>query len=370
MTLPTHFTEAGGITYAVIVDLTATFQAFITGRAVDELDGNPPEVPVALAAALRGIRAGAPGEETRFALKTGQDGAFAVSGDPARALPNHATTAYTVDVTVRADGYLPAPLAVAVPAGSSFPLAPITASLHRPAVMLKGRVTDANGAPLSAAQVTITDPPGLAGLQWPLDFEHAPATPVTAVTLTPAGPALTLTDPAFAGDASLRLAQRLNLAAGAPIQLGTGPQSEYAVVDHLEGPATLSRPGRAVLRAPLHADYAAGAGVRPLNGAAGAATPISLEAVPGDAVLIFAAATTLSTGDAIEITDADPTRVEYRLAVMPRATTDAQGFYRMGPVARTAAPNLHVVAAAHAPVDVTWLVDYGRLENVRNVRVP
>ena len=370
MSVPAHTVQAGTAIYQVVDDLTVTFQVFIAGQAVSELDGNPPEEPVTIGAALRGITAGAPGEERRFALMSGQDGAFAVSGDAARAFPNLATTSYTVDVTASAAGFLPAPLAVAVPAGSSFPLPGVTANLHRPAVFLSGRVTNASGAPLAATQVAVTGPPGLVGLQWPLDFEHAPATPVSPAALTPLGPPLTLIDPAFALGTRLHLEQRINLASGVPVQLGSGLSREYAVIDHLEGPVNLTRPGRAVLRAPLHAGYPAGATVQPLGSVAGPATGISLEAVPGDQVLMFAAATPLATGGAIEVGDPDPARVEIRVAVLPTATSDGQGFYRLGPVSRTAGPTLHVVAPAHSPIDVTWLVDYGRLENVRNVRVP
>jgi hypothetical protein len=365
-----HSVRTASGTYLVVDDITAVLQAFITGRAVDELDGSPPGEPVAISAALRGITPGAPGEGRRFALASGPGGTFAVSGDAGRAFPDLATTAHTVDVAVSAAGYLPSSLAVAVPAGSSFPLPGVSAPLHRPAVWLKGRVTDRAGAPLATAQVSITAPPGLVGLRWALDFAHAPGTPVNAATLTPLGPALALIDPAFALDGSVHLDQRLNLASGAVVQLGSGPWREYAVVDHLEGPASLVRPGRAVLRAPLQAGYPLGSPVQPVTTAAGSPVGGPLESVPGDQVLVFPAATALAPGAAIEIADADPTRTEWRLAVLPATTTDGQGFYRLGPVSRTAAPLLHVTAPLHGPVDVTWLVDYERSENVRNVRVP
>ncbi len=369
MTLQEHLVQVGGVTYLVIDDVTATRQAFVVGRAVDELDGTPPEA-VAVSAALRGITPGAPGEGERFAPVAGRDGTFAVTGEATSAFPGLGTTSYVVDVTVSSDGYLPAPLAIGVPAGSSFPLAGVIASLHRPGVWLTGRVTDAVGAALAAAQVAITDPPGLVGLQWPLDFQHAPGTPVAPATLAPSGPPLVLLDGAAAMDTRLHLDHRLNLAPGSLVEAGSSVYREYAVVDHLDGPPTLSRPGWAVLRAPLHAGYPAGATVQPLGSASGLATVISREAVPGDQVLVFAAATTLATGGVVEITDTDPTRIEYRVALLPISTTDGLGFYRLGPTSRTAAPNLHVVAPAHSPVDVTWLVDYDRLENVRNVRVP
>jgi hypothetical protein len=366
-----HSVQTDSGIFVVVDDLAATLQAFITGRAVDELDGGPPEEAVELTAALRGITPGAPGEDRRFALTSGRGGTFAVSGEAERAFPSLGTTSYTVDVTVHAAGYLPAPLAVDVPAGSTLPRPGVTARLHRPAVWLKGRVTDPAGAPLLVpTQVSITNPAGLVGLQWALDFEHAPATPVTAAAPAPLGPPLPLIEPAFVLDSTLRLAQRLNLGPGTVVQLGTGLWREYAVVDHLEGPANLSRPGTAVLRAPLHAGYSAGSTVQPLTSAPGASAGISLEAVPGDQVLTFSAATALATGDAIEVADPDPARTEWRVAVLPAATADSQGFYRLGPVSRTAAPLLHVAAPPHGPVDVTWLVDYGRLENVRNVRVP
>jgi len=357
--------------YTVVDDLAAPLQAFITGHAVDELNGTPPDAAVQVGAALRGITPGAPGEDRRFALSSGRAGTFAVSGEAGRAFPDLGTTSYTVDVTVGAAGYLRAPLAVGVPAGSAFPLPGVIARLHRPAIWLVGRVTDLAGAPLAvAAQVAITDPPGLVGLQWPLDFAHTAATPVVAAALTPLGPPLALIEPAFALDLTLRLAQRLNLGPGAVVQLGAGPWREYAVVDHLEGPADPGRPGRAALRAPLHAGYTAGSAVQPMTTGPGPSTDISLEAVPGDQVLVFAAATALAAGDAVEIADADPARTEWRVAVPPIATTDGQGFYRLGPVSRTAAARLHVTAPPHGPVDAGWLVDYGRLENVRNVRIP
>jgi hypothetical protein len=362
-------TDAG--TYVVVDDLAAALEAFIVGLAIDELDGVAPGEAVSVDATLRGITPGTPGGDRRFVLSGGPGGAFAVSGEVGRAFPKLGSTPYTVDLTIRAAGYLPVPLAIDVPAGTSFPLPPVTAHLHRPAIWLAGRVTDDTGVPLGVpAQVTITDPAGLVGLQWPLDFPHAAATQVAPATLTPLGASLALVEPAFALDGSLRLARRLNLGPGALVQLGSGLWREYAVVDHLEGPADLGRPGRAVLRAPLHAGHPAGSEVQPVVPSIASSTGISLGAVPGDQVIVFATATALATGGAVEVADADPTKTEWRVALLPTASTDDQGFYRLGPISRTAAAQLHVTAPApHKPVDVGWLVDYGQLENVRNVRV-
>jgi hypothetical protein len=153
------------------------------------------------------------------------------------------------------------------------------------------------------------------------------------------------------------------------VKLGTGAWREYAVIDHLEGPLDLTRQGRAVLNAALVFDHQAGSLAVPVAppGPPLSGTQLSLDAFEGDEVLLTLAPGALTDGAPVQIADANPSLVEWRVARLPVATTDASGFYAMGPLARTAQLTLHVVTPGGS-TDVTCVLDYGHLENVCDVR--
>jgi hypothetical protein len=328
-----------------------------------------------MTATLDGVSAASPGQAPRVALVSSAGGVFSLAGIPERAFPDLATTSYTVELSVGADGYLATPLSVVVPAGTTvFPLPLLTAELRRPALRLRGRVTD--NAPIPAgvagAGVEILDPSNLIGFQAPFAFMHATGTNLMEIPLSPTGPALPLLADVDPGSSRLALARRTGLAPGEIVQLGSGVEREYAIVDGLEGPTTLDRPGVALLRAPLAYRHrvADGPVERVVPGAPGASTLLTRDAFPGDQVAFAGSPWTLASDQTVLVDDPDPDAREYLVAFLPGANTDADGYYRLGPIGRTAAVTLRVTPPASPSfVDVTHIVVYGQANNVVNVRV-
>ncbi|MGH2583438.1 MAG: hypothetical protein ACRDJE_00825, partial [Dehalococcoidia bacterium] len=299
---------------------------------------------------------------------------------------------YTVDVRLTAPGYLETPLSFAVTTGVTvFPLEPPVdpglgrpvAWLHRPAVRLRGRITTGVVQPgppalspngVGGATVQVVVPAEMLGFQAPLAFVHDVPTQVRPVTLTEVAPDLDLLEDAVAGEQRLTLARRTALAVDSVIRLGTGPEREYAVVESVLGPADLSRPGAVTLRAPLTYTHRRGDPSAPaprrVTVTPAAGTPLTQPALPGDQVLFAANPALFLAGAPFVIDDAAVARREYRVARPPEDITDADGFYVIGPVGRTASVTLRVTPPALPPEpDVVVPLDYNQPDNVMNVRV-
>jgi hypothetical protein len=124
-----------------------------------------------------------------------------------------------------------------------------------------------------------------------------------------------------------------------------------------------------VLRAPLAYRHPAGDAARRVTpGPPKPPTALSKDAFAEDEVVLVAGAAALTDGKPFRINDADPARLEYRVAVMPSAVTDARGCYRLGPVARVSNLTLTVTPPAPPnPPAVTYFVDYDRPFNVADL---
>jgi hypothetical protein len=71
----------------------------------------------------------------------------------------------------------------------------------------------------------------------------------------------------------------------------------------------------------------------------------------------------------VRVADTDAARVEYHVARRARATTDAAGYYRLGPIGRTSTVTVHVTPPVGPPPgDVVHIVSHGTPENVLNLR--
>jgi hypothetical protein len=369
----THLVTTDVATYQVVDDITTTFGALIIGRAVDELTGQPPYDPIECTATLDGITPGAPGEERRFSVSHGDGGTFALAGEVDRTFPNHAVAAYQVDLAVRAFGYLPAPGTVSVPAAALFPLPPVQVPLHRRALWLEGRTVDGGGAPVANTVVSVVQPAGLAGLQASLSFAHGSLTPIDAMAPAAVGAPLQLWRDAFAGESDIWLWTRTNLAVGALVRLTSTSGTEFAMVAALPGAANLAKPGRVVLQAPLSFQHTrSSASVQVLNpGIPTGSTTLNSPVYPGDEVFFVASTAVFTSGVVIRVSDPAPSLVEWRIVLLPVATsTNPGGFYRLGPVGRALALRVHALPPVPPnPPDVTHLVDYGQQDNVLNLTV-
>jgi hypothetical protein len=370
---PSHVVTTDVATYVVVDDLITVLQAFIVGRAVDELTGLPPPDHVHVSASLRGVSPLAPGEGRRFQISEGEGGTFAVSGAVDGAFPNHGVATYTVDLTVSAPGYLETPFSVVVSAGAAFPLPVVEVNLRRRAIWLEGRVIDGSGAPVPNTAVSVVTPAGLAGLQAALSFAHAVPTQFVAMSPTPLGAPLLQWRDAFQGEPEVWLMARNNLAPGSLVRLTSQTGTDFALVASLPGPTNLNQPGRVVLSAPLSFDHRISAtSVQVMTiGVPGASTTLSSAAFPGDEVLFLASSTAFSSGQVVQVNDANPSLVEWRVLFLPEASSSTPGgFYRLGPVGRTVTLRVHAVPPLlPVPPDVFYVIDYGQQDNVLNLRV-
>jgi hypothetical protein len=371
---------AGDRTYLVVEDRTLTYQALVVGQAVDELTGRPPAGPVRVRVTLRLAGSAVPLGDGRLAPVAGDGGGFALAGVAGDVFL--AGNAYEVDLSVTAEGYLTSSAVVAVPAGTTqFPRPGVRVELRRPAVRLAGRVMKRRSTTPKpvAATVQVIAPAGLVGLGRPLAFTHraaTPAAPVVPVAIQPLGADLRLLEDAVAGATRLRLGDRTGLGvAGTVVQLGLGPEAEYAVVDALEPPAGPGRSGPVRLRAPLARRHRPGTPT-PVRRATvttlGAGTALARDAFAGDEVAFLQSATAFAAPATVQVgTGAE---AEYLPLVPTRATTSA-GSYRLGPVGR--ATSLTVSAAGPDPDNpmvqlsgtAEHVVDYARPDGRLDLRI-
>lgn len=128
-------------------------QAVVSMRVTDELTGGPPDSPLSLEVKERGL----------FPRVT-SGGLAGLVGVPQEVFPGLKTQAYSLHLTIRADGYVGRDVVVQVPQNPAFP-ATFTApqrnlALHREPVVIVGRtvrsVSNAATA-LGGATLTVTD---------------------------------------------------------------------------------------------------------------------------------------------------------------------------------------------------------------------
>nr|WP_046284313.1 hypothetical protein [Mycobacterium sp. UM_NZ2] len=364
-----HTVSTDDRTYQVVDDLTVSRQALLTGRAIDAAGGPVLSEPVTVTGLVRS----APSDTNRFGAVTGRGGTFALTGRPATVFPGLTATAFDVDVTVTGPGYLTTDVAVHIPAGSALPVPLGDVALHRPGVRLVGQVTRRVGVniqPVGAVDVVVISPDGLVSLDVPLNFQHSPGDVVTAGTIAPAGAALTLSGVARQGDSQLALATRTGLVVGATLAIGSGSTLEYVVVEGIEGAANLARPGTVRLCAALFFDHPTDAGPvqRVTFTDLPMAQPLTIES-PRDGVLLrLAPPSPFPDGAVVRIDAVDPSRKEYRVLRLPRATTDADGRYAVGPVGTALTLGVQVIPPALPQVN--HVLRFDRPEDVLDLRVP
>ncbi|HEY3341885.1 MAG TPA: hypothetical protein VGK81_07695, partial [Anaerolineae bacterium] len=147
--------QAGGFDYRVVFDDPAIpfepYQALVRSQALDETTGQP----------LRARFTAVP--DHPFARgKTAPDGLFCLMGYLSQVLPDHATTAAVLTLTLRASGFRDQPVSVNVPAGAPLPVVEPLVSLRRVPVRLMGRITtdDSARSPIAGASVISVIDPG------------------------------------------------------------------------------------------------------------------------------------------------------------------------------------------------------------------
>jgi hypothetical protein len=365
--------SAGERLYQVLPEWNLPLDALAGGQAVDELTNLPVSEPLEVEVTVSRVAPAATVDPSVYRSVTARPGVFAIAGRPETTFPDLAVSAYSVAFRVRDPGHLHTSLTVDIPAGTAgFPVPLARPALRRPAVCVRGRInrSGVNPIPLPGVDVSIVDPAGMVGFGAPLAFDHAPGTPVRALHLPAAGPDLELLAEVAEGGAALTLQTRAP--AGTVLQLGTGPDREYGVVDALAGPPNPSFAGVVLLRAPLARRRRPGDPVVPILPAAPASsTGLAGGAFAEDQVAFVTDTTQLVAQPTALVDDPNPLRREYVVRWLTSVQSDADGYYRIWPVsrARTVTIRAHDPGPPVAQIDVAQVVSYATAENIVDVRV-
>jgi hypothetical protein len=306
---------------------------------------------------------------------------------PTRVFPRLAVQGYKVGLTVGARGYVTRRETVDVTQNVNFPsdFAPTdagTLALHREPVVIAGRTVLANAGtttPIAGANVRITgvwptlppatlavpaDPPNLVSLLPPTYFARtAPAGTLRQREMTPVvGEDKLLQAYAPAGSATLAVSDRVNLAAGDIVVLDESDpeRTELLVVQAVVGASTDVQPATVTLAYPTALAHVAGTLVRRVTPQpAGANNQLTRDCIAGDTCAFLDGLADLAAAAAVELTGGGGA-AEYHLVRRFNATSDADGYYRLPPLARVAQVELRADdGGAHADVNVTFAPDYG-----------
>jgi hypothetical protein len=349
-------------------------------RLVDEWTREPPRTKIEAATEYPGL-----------AVRAAEDGTVGLAGIPRIVFPDLDTTPYSVGLEIRAEGYVPRSLSVIVPAQPVFPLSftPLLLPdllLHRVPVAIRGR-TVLSGAgtttPIAGATVRVTgiwrtpppahasvpaDPPDLLHLE-PDVYAERPATTgiLRRCDLTPV-----LLDDKFllesysAGNRIIRLTNRLNLNPGDILQLDAdqSDRSEYIPIQSIAGGSTPDQEARITLEHAAALRHRRNAVVRRVVvSPPGAANLLADGAIPGDST-VFTGGLAGWGGATFARLEGGPAAAEYHAVRRYAAASDAGGYYRLPPIARTAWLEIEAADGVHAPVKLTVSPDYERSEYV------
>lgn len=302
----------GQATYTVVDDLTDTFQVLLSGQVLSA-EWNEP---------LPGFQINV--DRPDIFVKTMAGGFFALAGHVNQLFPQLDSTAYAFDVSASAANTVGQTVTIAVPMGSTFPLAEQNFSLNYVPLRVQGRVTlAATGAPVANAAVTI-DLPNALTLRSVSQFEHAAGTPVRSGSLSPSGAGRAVAQTAPLAALTLQLDNTAGLAPGFILRLGAPAAFLFVVIDSV-GP----EPGVVNLRTPVTRTVTAGEPAQRVTFTPDGNSQPLAEAIPAGLGLLPLGGS-LAAG-AVQIDDASPARVEYHAV---GALADSQGYYRLDGIGR------------------------------------
>jgi hypothetical protein len=382
--MPRRTVEVEGRRYLFSADdqppLGDRFWALARLRVLDELTGAPPASPITL-------ESGTPLAATRIA----SDGLVGLVGFPRGMFPALATQPYTLQVTVRAEGYVPQRVAITVPQEPAFPQVfatpPLrTLQLHREPVVIMGRTVQAlstSTTPLAGTTVCVTgiwrtpppanvvvpaEPPHLVSLQPPLYaardalvglLRHRDLPPIV-------GDDKLLLDNAPSGANPIRLSNRQNLAPGDIVLIdATRPDlAELLAIQAIAGASTDAQPAQITLNFPLAYAHRRDAVVQRVNpqpfGAPG--RDFTQDALTGDTCVFLQGLAGLASAQEVQITGGPSLPEEHRVRHFS-VSSDADGFYRLPPLSHVAQLVIRAERAPFTPAQREFRPDYTRREN-------
>lgn len=342
--------------------------AIVRARLVDELTAKPVSLPITVEPS--GTAFDNPRTRAGVNPRATEGGVVGLVGVPTRAFPLLRLNVYEIGVTVHASGYVshtetrnigPVPLFPNVYAPTDLG----DLAMHRTPVQLAGRAVlrgAAGDAPLPAVTVRIggiwrtaptltvsppAAPPDLVAVDAPLYAARAAGTALRLVALTPdlANPKR-LEQPAVAGMTTLELSDRVAIAAPnvLGIDVGDPDRAEWVVIKGIVGATSDTLPATVTLEYPLARTHAAGAPAFGVTvGAPSTSRALDVAAIRGDTTLFTTALGAVPPGT-VEVDDgvAPP---EYHRLARYETTSDADGQWRLPPLARVAQLT---IAATHA----------------------
>lgn len=356
---------AGGVAWRYFPDPAPAaadrVRAVVRARIVDEITLEPVRQDLHVT-----------GSRADLFPRVSRDGIAGLVGQPARALPALGGTPATLDMSISSPGYLPLRLSDKLGPILNYPqaFAPLDfgdVMMHRIGVALEGRVirrVPVLSPPLAGAAVRIDalwsvlppanwTPPALAeavrivALTPGLYTDRATATAMRERALTPNATTQTLLIPCEPGAQRLRLSDRQGLAPGADLLIDRddAARTEVVKIKLVEATPAPDLACWITLEYPcawLHRDGATCTGVTPQ--AATNATTLARAAIPGDRVGITAALPAFADGSFIELDDGAGPH-EWQRISRYETTTDANGYFRLPPIARVALVRLRVQSA-------------------------
>jgi len=361
--------------------LAAHFWAVVRARVLDELTGVPPRGDLS-------IQSEYPGLMPRVAT----DGLLGLVGIPLHAFPNLDMQSYKVELTIRAQGYIPHHEEVDIAIAATFPdgFAPtnLNLQLRREPIIIRGRTVVASGnttTPLAGMNVKVTGiwrtiPPGnivvapdaplLLSLRPPLYRTRPLAAGVLrGREMVPVlGKDKHLLEDVLAGDTLLRLSDSLSLSAGdiIAVDAADAERREFLTAQVIEGfGAPAEQAVRVTLAHPLAYTHRGGALVRRvIPQAAGLNNQFSSEPISGDTCVFLNSMNDLSLANVVEIVGGVGLADEYHAISRFETTSDADGYYRLPALSRVAQLEIQVDdGGLHPTILRTLIPNYDEREN-------
>jgi hypothetical protein len=364
-------------------------RAVLSARLVDELTGDPVDVDIGLTTTADGLFP-----------RVARGGLIGLVGRPARLFPALDINPVFLSMRVTAPRYLPLTLGGTIGPIAGFPgqFTPLDlgdAGLHRAAITLSGRtlqrasLTPATVAgatveiagywpgfpPANVSPATVMELPNLLALSPPF-YAHRAAglTQLRRRDVVPVvGQERTLLLPAAAGETRLRLSNRTGLAPGILLVIDRDDPArrERILVTGIDTASASDQPAWVTLIHPLAYTHLDGVVCQPANLLPpGTANPLARAAIPGDETVFLNGMGGLASGITVELDDGGGAP-EYHEAALYRTVSDADGHFRLPPLARVAMVLLHAERPGLvSPRDERFTPDYRRAENRLTVMFP
>jgi hypothetical protein len=358
-----------GVSYLVNFDEPRArgdiYQAIVMAQLIDEITGEPLNVPVTVSTPLARVR-----------TKVAQNGVVGVVGVPSWAFSALSGPTVDFEVSFDAPGYMTFTTTVSQAILPTFPTDFDSTDLgqllmRRGPVSLSGTAVQLNAqnqaVPVGAAEVSISgiwrrledvdlsapaDAPNLLSISPSLYAERPqPGSDLEIVTLAPvAEPDRRLLKSTGPGDIELSVDQHFGVAAGSvvAIDIDDPDRIEHIEVQQVIGPSDTNSPATLRLRFPVKHRHRATVRVQRVNVPAIGAPDATLTDIgmPGDVTLFVD--TTAAFGPSQTVRVRGGTSVSEYVECRPYlAVSDADGHYRLPRLARLAA--VEVTAARAAP---------------------